>query len=60
MIKKLKMHTVKEQRAALREEFGDISGELFGVLVNTPTLPTEREMMDKINEIIDYINKEVL
>lgn len=55
MIEKLKMHSSKELNLA--------DGDYFGQLLNASGLlekdfpPTDEEVMNKINEIIDYINE---
>lgn len=58
MIEKLKMHSLKEL---------DLSdGDYFGQLLNASGLlkedvpPTDEEIMNKINEIIEYINNNLI
>lgn len=53
MIEKLKMISVEEQKKALNEEF---KFPLFDGVPLTPMAPSGEELMNKINEIIDYIN----
>ena len=55
MIEKLKMHSSKELNLS--------DGDYFGQLLNASGLlekdfpPTDEEVMNKINEIIDYLNQ---
>lgn len=53
MIKKLKMISVEEQKKALDSEFGF---PLFDGAPLSPMAPGNEELMNKVNEIIDYIN----
>lgn len=53
MIEKLKMISVEEQKKALSSAFGF---PLFNGAPLSPRAPSGEELMDKINEIIDYIN----
>ena len=52
MIEKLKPHSVEELKASLGGNFGDI----FGSIITHPLPPTDEDVVDKINEIIDYLN----
>jgi len=54
MIEKLKMISVEEQKKALDSEFGF---PLFDGAPLNPMAPSAEELMNKINEIIDYINE---
>lgn len=53
MIEKLKMVSVEEQKKALNGEF---KFPLFDGAPLTSMAPSGEELMNKINEIIDYIN----
>ena len=53
MIEKLKMISVEEQKKALDSVFGF---PLFDGAPLSPMAPSGVELMNKINEIIDYIN----
>lgn len=57
MIKKLRGHTKEELLKMLeKDERGKVFGSLFGDMV-TDQPPTTEEIVNKINEIIDYLNK---
>ena len=57
MIEKLKMHSAEEINAKLHETIlGEFLAGTYIPQLDRP--PTDIEMMDKINEIIDFLNKE--
>ena len=56
MIEKLKKHTPEEVMAEL-EETGDVFASLLSTAIIEPVMPSDKEVMDKINEIIDVVNK---
>ena len=53
MIEKLKEHSVGE----IKKSLGDTFGELFGPVITHPLPPTDEEIINKINEIVDYLNR---
>lgn len=56
-IQKLKIKTAEEVKKELSEsELGESFSSLFGPLI-TPQMPSEVEVMNKINEIIEHVNK---
>lgn len=55
MIEKLKMIPAQEIKAKLRETiFGDLLADSYVSPLDQP--PSDIEVMNKINEIIDYLN----
>lgn len=57
MIERLKIKSKDEALAELNSsEMGSTFAQLFGGMAQ-PQPPTDIEMMNKINEIIDYLNK---
>lgn len=57
MIERLKIKSKEETLAELNSsEMGSTFAQLFGGMVQ-PQPPTDIEMMNKINEIIDHLNK---
>lgn len=55
MIEKLKKHSVEE----LREEAEKLGpfGDVFSVAITKPLPPTDEEIIAKINEVIEHINR---
>lgn len=54
MIEKLKKHSVEE----LREETEKLGfGDILSVAITEPLPPTEEEIIAKINEVIEHINR---
>lgn len=57
-IQKLRAKTVEELEKELAgSELGQGFVDLFGTLITQPQMPSEEEVMDKINEIIEHVNK---
>lgn len=58
MIQKLKVKTAEEVKKQISEDgdFGNLFADMFGPVI-TEQMPSEKEVMDKINEIIEHINK---
>lgn len=56
MIEKLKWQSVEDVRQQAREIMGDKHG-LFDALITHPLPPTEGEIINKINELIEHINE---
>ena len=56
-IQKLRVKTVEELEKELADsELGKCFGDIFGPILH-PQMPSEEEVMNKINEIIEHINK---
>ncbi len=57
-IQKLKIKTAEEVKKELAEsdDYGKLFGDLFGPAIG-PQMPSKEEVIDKINEIIEHINK---
>lgn len=57
-IQKLKIKTAEEVTKTISEDgdFGKCFADMFGPVI-TEQMPSEKEVMDKINEIIEHINK---
>lgn len=54
MIDKLKKHSVEE----LREETEKLGfGDVLSVAITEPLPPTDEEIIAKINEVIEHINR---
>lgn len=57
MIEKLKEHSVEEIKAELSAANAATYGDLFSHLTIRPLPPTNEEIVNKINEIIDCLNE---
>lgn len=55
MIEKLKKHSVEEVRKEV-ERLGQF-GDILSVAVTEPLPPTDEEIIAKINEVIEHINR---
>ena len=55
MIEKLKKHSVEEVREEI-EKLGQF-GDILSVAVTEPLPPTDEEIIAKINEVIEHINR---
>lgn len=55
MIEKLEEHSVDELRKKI-EELGPF-GDIFSGVIKQPLKPTDEEIIAKINEIIEHVNK---
>lgn len=52
MIKKLEYKSVED----VKKELDDSGFGLFSTIIDVPVPPSDEEIINKINEIIDYIN----
>ena len=58
MIQRLKNHTVEEIKKEVKADYGfDIFAELFEPIIKHPLPPSDEEIINKINEIVDYLNQ---
>lgn len=57
MIERLKTHTVEEIKKEVKADYGDIFADLFEPIIKHPLPPSDEEIMNKINEIVDYLNQ---